>query len=231
VPFNVLLLPLLGGYVFIKYWNKTRFDASRYSGERLLFHAALAGVVFLVMAFAVTTAVTLWKPLLAEWWRSRIPFPYAGTSLVAFLLGTVVWWPFNKWFSDRDWEIQRTIAEWNDYLEGLLNRAVREGRQVAVSLRNGKVYVGLVTRNFDPSYDREYLVLLPTISGYREPPSQALRFTTDYTRVYQELLQTDESFDAAASFEVVLPVAEVVSATFFDWDVYRRFNPRATEAA
>ena len=46
MPFNVLLLPLLGGYVFITYWNYTRFSARRYAGERLLINAALAGVGF-----------------------------------------------------------------------------------------------------------------------------------------------------------------------------------------
>jgi hypothetical protein len=47
VPFNVLLLPLLGGYLFITHWNRTRFHTKRYSGERLIFHSAIAGVVFL----------------------------------------------------------------------------------------------------------------------------------------------------------------------------------------
>jgi len=46
MPFNVLLLPLLGGYLFLTHWNRTRFDTKRYSGERLIFHAAVAGVVF-----------------------------------------------------------------------------------------------------------------------------------------------------------------------------------------
>ncbi|MGI8617514.1 MAG: hypothetical protein ACR2L6_00290 [Gemmatimonadaceae bacterium] len=57
MPFNVLLLPLLGGYVFITKWNKTRFDAKRYSGERLIFHAAIAGVAFLIVAYLLTRVV------------------------------------------------------------------------------------------------------------------------------------------------------------------------------
>lgn len=54
MPFNVLLLPLLGGYIFITYWHRTRFSARRYTGERLLFHAALAGVIFLILSFWIT---------------------------------------------------------------------------------------------------------------------------------------------------------------------------------
>ena len=36
MPFDVLLLPLLGGYIFISNWNYTRFEAKRYSGQRLV---------------------------------------------------------------------------------------------------------------------------------------------------------------------------------------------------
>lgn len=51
MPFNVLLLPLLGGYVFLTRWNRTRFSTRRYSGERLIFHSAIAGVALLCIYF------------------------------------------------------------------------------------------------------------------------------------------------------------------------------------
>jgi hypothetical protein len=54
MPFNVLPLPLLGGYVLLTRWHRTGFLARRYSGERLLLHAALAGVLFLTSAFVFT---------------------------------------------------------------------------------------------------------------------------------------------------------------------------------
>ncbi len=87
MPFNVLLLPLLGGYVFISQWNRTRFDARRYSGERLLLHAALAGVWFLLIAFVVTRLAILVGPATYAHWRALVPFEYTGTSFLAFLGG------------------------------------------------------------------------------------------------------------------------------------------------
>lgn len=66
MPFNLLLLPLLGGYIFISHGNHTRFDARRYSGERLVFHSALAGVVFLVLGLGLALALAAWMPGLAE---------------------------------------------------------------------------------------------------------------------------------------------------------------------
>jgi hypothetical protein len=86
-----------------------------------------------------------------------------------------------------------------------------------------------VIHTFDPAYDRRYLVLLPTMSGYRAESTHELTFTTDYTRVYQQLIEDDESrlVRGVDDFQIVIPVAEVQSAGLFDWDAYGRFNPPA----
>ena len=226
MPFNVLLLPLLGGYIFISYWNRTRFDAKRYSGERLLLHSALAGIVFLVASFALVSTVATGWPVAYERSHRLVPFEHSGTSLGALLLGTTIWWPLN-WFSSRPKEIKRTIEAWNDYLELLLHQALEETRHVAVTLKNGKVYIGFVVRSFDPSYDRKYIVVLPTISGYRDSEKHSLTLTTDYTAVYQQLIEEDESrlTRGVDDFQIVVPVSEILSANLFDWVAFERFNP------
>lgn len=93
MPFNVLLLPLLGGYVFITYWNYTRFSARRYSGERLLIHSALAGVLLLVVSYIIVLFISGYWPGIAGAWTTRVPFPYSGVSLGALLLGVAAPWP------------------------------------------------------------------------------------------------------------------------------------------
>jgi len=76
MPFNVLLLPLLGGYIFITHWNRTRFNAKRHTGERLLFEAATAGLLFLLIAFVLVHLVTAADPALHDRWAKEVPFPY-----------------------------------------------------------------------------------------------------------------------------------------------------------
>ena len=73
MPFNVLLLPLLGGYVFVSKWNYTRFDTKRHSGERLIIFSALAGVVFLVAAYAACHAVAYVWPKAFVVWHGLVP--------------------------------------------------------------------------------------------------------------------------------------------------------------
>jgi hypothetical protein len=225
MPFNVLLLPLLGGYVFITYWNHTRFSARRYSGERLVIHAALAGVFLLVLSYALVLLIAHTWPRLAAIWHGWVPFEHSGTSLGALLLGATMWWPLNFVFT-KETELRRTIEDWNDYLEELLTDALESTRQVSVTLMNGKVYVGFVVRTFDPAYDRKYIVVLPTMSGYREATTHRLRFDTDYTRVYQALMAEDESrlVRGVGDFQIVIAVSQVISANLFDWEAYLRFN-------
>src|SRR5690242_570957 len=162
MPFNVLLLPLLGGYLFITYWHFTRYDSKRYSGERLIFHSAIAGFVFLVIAFVIVKSLVSQAPSFYGWWHATVPIPHAGVSLGALLLALFSCVVFNR-FVDRSKQIQRTITEWNDYLEILLQKVLDETRQIAVTLSNGKVYIGFVVGSFDPVYERKYIVMLPTI--------------------------------------------------------------------
>lgn len=229
MPFNVLLLPLLGGYVFISNFNRTRFDAKRYSGERLIFHAAIAGAVFLLIAFIGTRVIILREPDLYDRWRALVPFEYTGTSLSAFVLGIISWWPLNLLFK-KDREAVRAVENWGDFLELLLNRSMTNTEQLSISLASGKAYIGFVTSSFDPAFDRKYMLLLPTLSGYREHDTRELVVTHDYAEVYQQLIDKDASelFAIADEFQLVIPVSEIVTASLFDPKVYELFESAPT---
>ena len=64
------------------------------------------------------------------------------------------------------------------------------------------------------------------MSGYRAATTHRLVFDTDYTRVYQTLMDEDESRPVRGvdDFQIVVPVAQVISANLFNWEAYQRFN-------
>ena len=226
MPFNVLFLPLLGGYLFITLWNRTRFQTKRHSGHRLLFHSAFFGVVFLLLAFLFSRGLTLMFPRAASWWHSRVPFSYAGTSLLALTFGSVLWIPLNRWISLVKKEAKRAIEEANDYLEMLLLQAIEETKMVMLSLKSGKVYIGLIIRNFDPAYDRKYVAVLPMRSGFRQE-DLTVKFTTDYAQVYQQIV--DQKVDVVDDdFQIVVPVSEIESAHLFSPNAYKLFHQMPT---
>jgi hypothetical protein len=251
VPFNVLLLPLLGGYFFITHWLPTRFATKRYAGERLLFHAAAAGLAWLAIGFAGVVLINAIDPSIREEWRKLVPFPYAGTSLIAFLGGSLGWWPLN-WIlrlfgRDRNYYSRAAMEAWGDYLEIVLEESIQRTLPVAVTLKNGKFYIGFVLQNFDPAYERKYVRLLPTDSGYRDPTTHKVNFTTKYSPVLEAVARKLDEAETRAraakplptaeldqllepeDFQIVLPVSEIQSTVLWDWDSYELF--RAAEIA
>src|SRR5688500_6851464 len=105
MPFNLLLLPLLGGFFFFSHWNRTAFFAKSQEKERLLLYSSFWGVLFLGIAFLLSVLVPYSDFLvqIRHWWAFHTPpIEYSGISSCAFLLGALLPlllnkdWPFNK---------------------------------------------------------------------------------------------------------------------------------------
>ena len=91
-----------------------------------------------------------------EWWKWLVPFRHSGVAFGAFLIGVFSWPIVNKFSSRRD-EQKKAIEKWNDYLEIILDHALENTKQLMITLKNGKVYIGFVLWPFNPEYDRKYL--------------------------------------------------------------------------
>jgi len=95
---------------------------------------------------------------------------------------------------------------------------------VSVSLDNGKVYVGLVAAAPNLAPHDTYLSLTPFYSGYRHRETLQLVFTVDYLSAYEA-----HGFDPQR-FRVVLPIANIRIASFFDQSVYTAFVVESEQA-
>jgi hypothetical protein len=201
MPFNLLLLPLLGGFLFVRYWNPTRYHALRAEKERLIILAALAGLASLILAFAIVKTKAAFYPCqpdhfcLSQWWKDNIPFDHAGTSLLAFSLGAVCWYPLN-WVCKRGKAIDRVIEEDKVPFELLLKKAQDQAKTISVTMKNGKVYVGFVIHILNPALPTRFIQILPTKSGYRDEKTRWLVFTTPYA---EALDKVDRDYDEKAA--------------------------------
>ena len=218
MPYNLLLLPLLGGFLFVHLTHFFRFAAQRLDGYRLLFQAAIAGTLLvvcsrvLIVAFELTVGHFPWH---AFWWRFA-PFPYAGTSVVSLALGPVAAAIVNV-FIGPDAAKDREIRRHGNLLTQLLHRSARERRLVSITLDNRKWYVGWVAES--PSlYPQEiYFRLLPLTSGYRKPDTLETVITNSY-----ESVLADPRFPEK---ELVLTfaVSDIKIANLFNEDVYNDY--------
>lgn len=251
MPFNLLLLPLLGGFIFITKWNRLRYYTMRMDGQRLLLSSACAGAAFL---FVSTLLVGIGESTqvgqaINRVWHQTVPFEYSGRAALAFLLGTFLHLLLNRfWVKDK--EVQRVILDKADALEVMFRRAVGEKRLVAMTVKNNKVYVGRVTRNFNPAFPLEHINIVPVLSGYRDPTDKRVLFNHFYLEVYDKLraefeaeltqiaesnhldvtnaevksqIQTQvEKRMSTAEFELVIPRGEIQSVNFFDQKVHEK---------
>ena len=184
MPWNILLLPLIGGFVFIHWWNRTKFKALRLDKGRLLLYAALAGAGLLALAFVLTSVIPPFIPCV-KWFPCvpALPFDYISQSSLALLLGLVLPPLLNlKWKAED--ESARYIREEGDPVEQLINRALDSAKPVMLTLKGGKVYVGFVVSSFVPTRE---VRTIPLRSGYREDKKQRVIFTTDYSKALNQI--------------------------------------------
>jgi hypothetical protein len=242
MPYNVLLLPLLGGFLFITFWDRTRWHAHRAEKDRLLIFAALAGLGFLGLAYVIRSIPPFipcvsFLPCAPEWWDKNIGFPQSGVATFAFLLGALGWWPVNRVadYYYRDWardgkrgserrEFVRVVELSGGPLEQLLLRSMQEEMAVMITLQGGKVYIGDIGAGFVPGQHTHFL-LLPARSGYRDT-KQRLELTTNYDDAYKEILTNEpDSTKIIGAFRIAIPIDEVVAATLYLPEIHAKYFP------
>jgi hypothetical protein len=229
MPFNLLLLPLLGGYIFARKYYRTRYSALRSENYSLLFLAAQYGLVFLAIAATVRALWVLLRyfvPTLIvvnKLWHALFPFDYSGTAILALLFGATSWRYFNRGLSS-DEEVDKAIREKGDPLEVLLKDAMRDTRPVLLTMKSGKVYVGAVTTNFNPAYEVQSIKIMPILSGYRDPKDQTVTFTTDYFSLLTQIHDQDPNVTEQDGLDLgtVIPLDEIRSVGIFSLPAYKR---------
>jgi hypothetical protein len=223
VPFNLLLLPLLGGYFLVSRTHVLAFGAAKHSGERLLFMAALVAVCLLFGSRLLVLFVVRCLPFTGEWWRVLSPWEYSGTAAGALILGIVIPLIINK-FVPLAAASRSAIQKHGDGLDRLFFQATESASQVVITLATGKVYAGwLDWTPPNPGAADAYVRVLPTMSGTRTTRNR-IEWTTFYQEVYLEIGKTTGEAEIEA-FTKVIPISQIVTAGLFDPEAYNRFNP------
>ena len=166
MPFNLLLLPLIGGYYFLVNFRFTKYIHQRIDRQKLIFNAVLVGIILLGLAVIGIKAFEVLYPVWAENMRRYMPLqlPYTGTSILSFVIGVFFAYIPNLFIDDTkalSWSIKFIGNE----LEQLVRSAFLNAALVSFTMKSGKVYVGWPLTLPRPS-SSSYLSVLPLISGY-----------------------------------------------------------------
>ena len=203
IPFNLLILPFLGGYIFVRFWNYTRIHTLRSDKDRMVIRSALAGLFALGVAYAISLFIPFipcswtYMPCYYDWWKANFPLEYLGVSVGAFLIAGLGWIPLN-WlpFFHRERQIDRAIEEDADPMELLLKAAQDNGDSLAFTLINEKVYIGFVIHKFNPATPTNSVGITPLASGYRDPETKQLHLKIDYAAAFEKMTQKLDNLSA-----------------------------------
>lgn len=224
MPFNVLLLPLLGGYILISAFHLTRYRMRRQTGRKIIFESAIAGTILLGVSVLIVQGINEAVPSVRRAWKAFAPFAYSGASSLSLLLGCVLPLIGNLIWTREDAIRQAVIWE-NDHFEALIVRAIDNSEYVLLTTDSRKVYVGFIICGSQFAHEREYVRIWPIMSGYRSNESREVHYTTFYAPMYEKLyLRPNAASVDPRDFEIVLPTSTVTTMSIFDEDVYAMFE-------
>ena len=238
------VLSLLGGYCFAYIWRATAFATKRAEGHHLYFRAALCGAALFAFALCIRTLVGSnflayqnFDSMLVEYVRpalraeSGLPWiaqerrtEWVVTAIYSLLLGIACGVLANL-FTPVHWALQRSYSAFDAFLL----RAHTDAFPVSLTLKTGKVYIGLVAVRPAPTREPVAVTLLPLFSGNRDVEGR-VTLTTDYDAVCATLeagraMQLDLPAGWESRFKLLIRADEIVTAALFSPEIYTEFHP------
>ena len=218
------LFPALGGYLFLQVCNATRPRFQHVPGYHLIFASALAGGVFYAAAFTAVAWLDLGdaRVVSAALDHGAIAARY-GTAIAAAVLSLCLALAFAQvanLFVTRETANHRAAVRAGRLREILLRDAMRRSGLVEISLRTGKSYVALVQEIAVTQPRDSDVLLIPVLSGYRDPETRRLRLPTNYFPTLERLGRDGMT----RALPIAVPLSEVVSARPFDLEIWDEFH-------
>jgi hypothetical protein len=225
MPFNLLLFPLVGGYYILIRFRYLRYVQYRLESQRILLNSAFAGILLLGACFILRAFFIAISPETVEHLSKLLPIhaPYFGTTSMSLLVAVGATEIANL-FINRLKAIKRAIATSGNEFELLLSSSFFEAHLLQFTMDSGKFYVGWV-KELPKPFTTTYIRITPAFSGYRKEDKE-LVFTTQYLTVYASYIEDGSVANTnELKTDLVLKADKINSVSFFDMDMYNRFNP------
>jgi len=231
---DLLLLPLLGGYLFLITFNITRFYHQRIEKQRLIFNSLAAAAVIALLGYIIDYYIlqstrficirTLASNLISEIIKHEVPG--LKHAILFFLLSYPLGKVLNLIFW-RKFSFAYTVEKWGNQLDRLfwfsLNQKQDADKLLMITTKSNKVYIGYVSKISEPIGDT-YITIIPNFSGYRDKETLQLSITTKYTNVIQKYVESDRAEELDNKLGIILPVSEILVVSKFDIEIFESFN-------
>ena len=232
VKFDLLLLPLIGGYIFLITSYFTKFYHQRLDRQRLIFNSVIAGVLISIIGLYLNELLkTECFICFRKFFKFIIPLHYDGLTvsfyifLISYPLAKIV----NKLFP-KNIALYWNIQKWGDEFEKLFWDSLGDENNILmITTKSNKVYVGYLINVSEP-LKNSHITILPSMSGYRDKETKQLTITTDYEKVVDEFIaeikeETGVDVDEITlNTDVIIKQDEILTATVYEQAVFDKFN-------
>ena len=218
----LLIMPLVGGYLFLSSWNVTKYRANRIAGYRLFFQSAFVGIILLIIAKPLANSLLILDSVnsISKW---IIPTGFNLESTIAFSIGLVFPHFLNLFFGRQ--KFARIMAkDQGDSLHLMIYKAIDNDQPIELTLQNRKVYIGLVSIAGD--FVNENIIVTPYYSGYRDKETKVLIITNNYQDVLEEMKRKkvlQKIGIQRSNLNVTVRMRDVATARVFYPEVYAEF--------
>lgn len=241
-PYNLLILPLVGGYFILANFAYFKHKYQRLDTARLLLNSILIGILVGMASFTLRAYIEIYhKPLFDELNNliNYLPFKrdehnrYIGTLTYGLILAVSLTLIANfiiHLFGLYTHSISWAVSKHGDELEQLFRDSAIKGQLVQLTLKNEKVYLGIVDKIPEPKKSN-YITIIPFYSGYRNKDTKEMELTTSYAPI-NDLIDKKEINPKVKKLMVVIKQDEIISAHPHDPEIYSSFvNAKKARAA
>ncbi len=221
MSWSILLLPLLGGYYFLSRSIRWKYYYRRIERQRLIFDSLLVAVIFFSAGYSIWFFVGLIDPIQTNHFvlKASVSIPYFYPCLLALILSIIYTTIFNKVNEhSENWYLSQVIEKTGNSLQRDFLQSYFFDKVVMITLKNGKIYVGLISELHEPQPEHSFVRLILFYSGYRDNSMDVI-LQKDYN------LNIDTSKDEEGQLVTnVVAESEILSMTFYDQKIYDRLN-------
>ncbi|CAA0189883.1 conserved membrane hypothetical protein [Tenacibaculum maritimum] len=225
MPWNLLILPLVGGYFILTKCYIFKFHQQRLDRQRLIFESVLLGIALIVSTYLIRIFFVKLTPDLIDIVHSYSPFkqPFALTSLISVGIAIFFTIIYNKFSEDKKW-IRKAIDDVGNEFESLMKYSFDEESLLQFTLNNDKIYIAWVKELPIPSIS-PYVRIIPAISGYRKGDKKQVEFTTHYLSVYASYIKEGVvKYVDDLNTDLILDISDITTVSNFDPEMYKKFQ-------
>lgn len=235
----IFMVLMVCGYWYTSRDLSTRFKIKRSFGWDVYFLVALYGCIFVLQGVLATGL--LWLLLLglslaantfhltphnyANWQMEFMNWSFLGIQApvvimlafaILFCLYRSNWAGSARLDDEGRKKLYKRLAR-SSGIEQLLYQCMEEGELALVTLKSGRIYVGMIhtaTLEYEKTAN---IVLIPMLSGYRDGHEMSLRVEHNYSKWYADHdITLDSEPKSAMAFRKVIMLTQIESLSFFD---------------